>query len=167
MRRALCALLCVLCVNAVASAACVPYTEAGKHIGATKCVSGTVVKVTQSPKGNFFLNFCADYKTCPFNAVVFPADLRDVGDVRWLEGRDVELHGKIQIYDGRAEIILRDARQLRGEAARIPPLPKNFDASRRGSYSAGQFKRPKSKKPARPKRDRPTRTPGDPDNPEQ
>jgi hypothetical protein len=71
--------------------------------------------------------------------VVFvPAkSLRDVGDVRQLEGKVIEIHGKIQQYGGRAEIVLTDVRQLKGEAAKIPPVPKNFDVERRGSFSPG------------------------------
>jgi DNA/RNA endonuclease YhcR with UshA esterase domain len=61
--------------------------------------------------------------------------VRDVGDVRQLEGKTVEVHGKIQQYGGRAEIVLKDVRQLKGEAAQIPPAPKEFDASRRGKFS--------------------------------
>jgi hypothetical protein len=76
--------------------------------------------------------------------VVFRGDLKHVGDVRLLEGRVVEIQGDIKEYDGRPEIILRDARQLRGEAARIPPLPKDFDVERKGRYSAGKFGHPKS-----------------------
>jgi len=38
--------------------------------------------------------------------VVFAADLKKMGDVRQLEGRQVDIKGTIQDYDGRAEIIL-------------------------------------------------------------
>jgi hypothetical protein len=62
-----------------------------------------------------------------------------VGDVRQLEGKNIEIHGPIEEYEGPAEIILKDGRQLRGESARIPPLPKAYDVSRHGNYSAGSF----------------------------
>jgi DNA/RNA endonuclease YhcR with UshA esterase domain len=84
--------------------------------------------------------------------VAFARDLRDVGDVRYLAGKEVEIHGKIKEYQGRAEIILRDRRQLRGESAKLPPVPKDYDASRHGSYSAGRFRpSPSSQKPAKAK----------------
>ena len=41
----------------------------------------------------------------------------------------------------RAEIILRHSRQLKGRSAKLPPLPKTYDADRRGRYSAGRFPR--------------------------
>ncbi|HET7205917.1 MAG TPA: hypothetical protein VFI95_04980 [Terriglobales bacterium] len=127
-----------------ASADCIPFTDAPRHIGASKCISGKVLKVTRLSSGATFLNFCDDYRTCPFQAVVFRGDLRHVGDVRQLEGRVIEIQGDIKEYDGRPEIILRDVRQLRGEAAKIPPLPKDYDVEKKGRFSAGRMKYPKS-----------------------
>jgi hypothetical protein len=123
---------------------CIPITQARQHIGKTKCVTGKVVKVTRTESGTHFLNFCQDYRTCPFQVVIFRGDLKHVGDIRQLEGRILEIHGDIKDYDGRPEIVLKDAGQLKGEAARIPPLPKNYDVARKGRYSAGRFKHPKS-----------------------
>ena len=133
--------LLALCLPTFAD--CFPFTAAGDHLGEVACLKGKVVKVVVSPTGLHFLNFCEDYKTCPFTVVVFPRDLRDVGDVRALKGKDVEVNGKIRSYKGQNEIILRDISQLRGDAASIPNLPKGYDASRKGSFSAGTFKSPK------------------------
>ncbi len=143
----------ILLFAALASAECVPFTEAAKHIGATKCVTGKVAKVTRLQSGTTFLNFCDDYRSCPFQVVVFRGDLRHVGDVRQLEGRTIEIHGEIKEYDRHAEIILRELNQLRGDAAKIPPLPKGFDVENKGRFSAGKMKYPKSsKEKKRPKR---------------
>jgi hypothetical protein len=131
-------LACAL--SSPASAACIPFTEAQEHVGESVCVTGKVVKVEEGRNGAWFLDLCEDYKTCPFVVVVFASDLRDVGDVRRLAGKDIELFGKIKNYQGRAEIVLRDVRQLRGEAAKLPPMPKDYDASRHGHYSAGRYR---------------------------
>jgi hypothetical protein len=53
--------------------------------------------------------------------------------VRQLEGREVEIRGELKAYDGRAEIILENAAQLGGQAARISPLPKSFDVEQLGT----------------------------------
>lgn len=137
-------LLLILLAGATASAACLPISEAARRVGHEVCVFGQVVQVKQSRSGTHFLNFCADYRDCPFTVVVFPRDLRQVGDVRQLAGKTIEIHGKVQLYDGRAEIVLRHSRQLRGEAARIPPVPKNYDVTRHGNYSAGRYSPPAS-----------------------
>jgi hypothetical protein len=125
---------------ASASAACIPIEQAPDKIGSETCVQGTVVQVSQGKSGTWFLNFCEDYSKCPFTVVVFPRDLRKVGDVRQLQGKKVEIFGKIKSYKGQAEIILKDSRQLRGEAAKLPPPPSTYDASRHGRYSAGRFR---------------------------
>ena len=128
----------------VCQAECIPFTEAGKHLGESKCVSGTVVRVKQGSRGVHYLDFCEDFRLCPFSAVIFPRDLKHIGDVRQLQGRLVEIHGDVKGYDGRAEIIVSEARQIAGAGARIPPLPKNYDVEQRGHYSAGTFSRPKA-----------------------
>ena len=95
-------LLPLLLAPLMAYAECLPLDQAINKVGATTCVRGDVVKVSQSGSGAHFLNFCSDYRQCPFFVVVFPRDLRHVGDVRQLEGRTIEVAGKIQLYGGAA-----------------------------------------------------------------
>ncbi len=144
---------------------CVAVAEARKHIGEVKCVTGMVVRVKQGARGVHFLDFCDDFRLCPFTVVIFPGDLKSVGDVRQLQGRMVEIHGQVKEYDGRAEIILEEYRQLGGAGARIPPLPKNYDVEKKGRYSAGTFSHPKAKRKTSKKQppDLVTQAPEDPE----
>jgi len=128
---------------------CIPFHEAGEHIGGTKCVTGKVLRSKPGAKGVHFLEFCEDQMACPFTVVVFSGDLNDVGGVRRLGGRTIEVHGPVKLYDGRAEIILNRISRITGGAAMIPPLPKNYDVENRGQFSAGRL-RP-TKKPAKTK----------------
>ena len=113
-------------------------------------MTGTVVKVSVSQRsGTHFLNFCPDYRDCPFSVVVFAKDLSKVGDVRHLEGKILEIYGKIRVYKGQAEIILNDLRQLRGQSARLPPLPRKYDVETRGSGNPGEFKTADTQKKAK------------------
>lgn len=139
----------------LARAECIAISEAKKHIGSTQCVRGTVIEVKQTTRGTTFLDFCADYRACPFTVVVFRSDLKQVGDVRQLKGRTIEIKGTVRDYDGRAEIILRRPQQLGKDAALLPPVPKDYDVERRGHYSAGKFGYPKSSKKETKKRDKP------------
>jgi hypothetical protein len=118
---------------------CYPFSSVHEHLGETACIRGRVVKLVIGPTGLHFLNFCEDYKNCPFTVVVFPRDLRDVGDVRTLEGKEIQITGKVKTYKGQLEIILRDRSQLRGDTASLPNLPKGYDAAKKGSFSAGTF----------------------------
>jgi hypothetical protein len=126
---------------------CIPIHEASQHVGETKCIAGKVLKVKVGSKGVHFLDFCEEQAACPFTVVVFPSGLKDVGDVRRLAGRTIEIHGAVKLYDGRPEIILNRISQITGGSAMIPPLPKNYDVENRGHYSAGHL-RP-TKKPAK------------------
>lgn len=128
---------------------CLSIAEASRHVGEVKCVQGKVVRVQVGTKGVHYLHFCEDQAACPFYVVVFPYDLKDVGDVRRFEGREIQISGKVKLYDGRPEIILSRISQVTNGAAMIPPLPKNYDVENRGHYSAGRL-RP-SKKPAKVK----------------
>jgi DNA/RNA endonuclease YhcR with UshA esterase domain len=135
---------------------CVAFAEASKNVGTTQCVSGTVLQVEEGSNGVTFLNFCKDYQTCPFTVIVFPGDLRKVGDLRQLEGRQIEIKGTIQDYDGRLQIVLRHTQQL-GESAfvGVPPVPTDYDVERRGHYSAGKYSHPKASKTKHKKQGRP------------
>jgi len=118
---------------------CIPIQQAGKHVGETKCVTGKVVRVKVGRGGVHFLDFCEDQMACPFTVVVFGHDLKDVGDVRRLAGRTIEIHGPVKLYDGRAEIILNRISQITGGAALIPALPRNYDVENRGHFSPGRL----------------------------
>ena len=143
------ALFCVLfCASFLVASDCIPIQDASKHVGETKCVAGKVLRVKLSQRVHF-LDFCADQLACPFTVVVFSHDLKDVGDVRRLEGRSIEISGAIKIYDGKPEIILSRISQISGGKAMIPPLPKEYDVEKTGHYSAGRLY--PSKKPAKTK----------------
>ena len=135
------------------AADCLTIYETRQHIGTTKCVTGKVLKVKVGNKGVHFLDFCEDPMACPFTVVVFADDLKDVGDVRLLQGRTIEIRGALKMYDGRPEIILSRISQIENGATMIPPLPKNYDVENRGRFSAGRLypgKKPRKQTPAKP-----------------
>ena len=128
---------------------CLSIQNAAQHVGEVKCVTGKVQHVKIGASGVHFLDFCEDQMACPFSVVVFRGNLKDVGDVRRLTGRTIEVHGPIKLYDGHAEIILNRISQLTGGSTLIPALPKNYDVEKQGHYSAGRL-RP-TKKPTKTK----------------
>lgn len=149
--------------NASAST-CVAFAEASKHVGSMQCVIGTVLHVENGSNGVKLLNFCKE-KPCPFTVVVFPSDLKKMGDVRQLEGRQIEIKGTIQDYDGRAQIVLRRSQQL-GDGAFLlfPTVPTDYDAERAGHYSAGKSTHAKAAKKTPTKQSEPIsiEDPGEP-----
>jgi len=144
------ALSLLLC--ALSAADCIPFTQAREHVGETRCIAGKVLRVKRGHRGVTFFDFCEDFRVCPFTVVIFPGHLKDIGDVRELQNRMIEVHGPLKEYDGRAEIVVDQLRQLGGEAANIPRLPKNYDVEQKGHYSAGTFSHPKSSRTPAKKR---------------
>jgi hypothetical protein len=137
--------LVLVLLPACAVAGCLPVDQARNHLGETQCVIGKVIRVETGSGGVHYLDFCEDYRLCPFSVVVFSHDMRNVGDVRELAGKVIEIRGEIKEYDDRAEIILENSKQLGGEAARLPPMPKSFDVEQRGHFSAGTFRAKRSR----------------------
>jgi hypothetical protein len=130
----------------VSTEACVPISEARKHLGVTQCVRGLVQHVADGTNGAKFLSFCKN-QACAFTVVIFAADVKKMGDLGQLEGRQVEIKGTIQDHDGRAEMVLRNSKQL-GDSAflLVPTVPTDYDVERRGHYSPGKYSRPKAPK---------------------
>jgi hypothetical protein len=137
-------LLTLLLTACSAAADCIPFTEARQHLGEDQCVTGKVLRVKHMGHGVTLFDFCQDSMVCPFTVVVFAHDLKRVGDVSKLQDRMIEIRGPVKEYDGHAEIVLEQSRQLGGEGLRIPPLPKNYDVEKKGHYSAGTFSLPKA-----------------------
>ena len=92
---------------------CVDFRQAASRVGQTGCVTGQVLRAYTSQAGNTFLDFCQDYRSCPFTSVIFSSDRSRFGDLASIEGRIVEIRGNIKIYEGRVEIVIRDPEQIR------------------------------------------------------
>jgi hypothetical protein len=95
------------------SSTCWELRDAAAHAGESGCVKGRVLRVYTSLAGNTFLDFCSDYRNCPFTSVIFSSDKDKFGKLETLAGRRVEIRGDISVYRGRPEIIIRDPEQLR------------------------------------------------------
>lgn len=85
--------------------------EAKNHIGQYATVQGEVKKVYTAKSGVTFIDFCTNYKKCPFTAVVFASNRALFKDLDKVKGK-VSVYGQIKEYDGRAEIILEEPQQL-------------------------------------------------------
>ena len=93
--------------------ACIGIQETENYVGKYKCVVGRVYKVFTSPSNTTFLDFCEDYRTCPFSVVVFSSDLPNFPNIEQYQGRVVEIEGLIRAYRGRTEIVLVSPDQIK------------------------------------------------------
>ena len=92
---------------------CVDLRNTGQLVGKNGCVAGLVLRVYSARTGNTFLDFCQDYRTCPFTSVIFAADKSKFGNLESLQGKRVEIRGAVVTYQGHAEIIIHDPQQVR------------------------------------------------------
>jgi hypothetical protein len=99
--------------SAEPAGACLELNQAGSHSGEQACVSGRVLKVFTSRSGTTFLDFCADYRNCPFTSVIFGSNRQKFGNLEALTGRQIEIRGKIVPYHGQPEIVISDPGQIR------------------------------------------------------
>ena len=73
-------------------------------------MTGKVVRVETGSRGVTYLDFCDNYRLCSFSVIVFSHDLKNIGDVRQLTGKLVEIRGEVKEYEDRAEIVLESSK---------------------------------------------------------
>ncbi len=95
--------------------ACIDFREAAKHTGENACVKGRILKVYTSRSGNVFFDFCDDYRACPFASLVFNQDRGKFRDLDSLAGRVVEIRGRVSVYQGKSEIVIHEASQIKAD----------------------------------------------------
>lgn len=94
------------------SGPCISFQQAATHAGENGCITGYVLRAYTSKSGNTFLDFCPDYRSCPFSSVIFSSDRAKFGNLEALSGRRVEIRGFISTYQGKAEVVIHDPWQI-------------------------------------------------------
>jgi DNA/RNA endonuclease YhcR with UshA esterase domain len=115
--RKLIAALCLAMAAAPALAqnqtATIAPTDARAHVGRTVTVEGAVSDVHTGRSGATFIDVGGRFPDSPFTAVIFASDRAQFPGAAALEGKTVDVNGAVQLYQGRPEIILKTADQLR------------------------------------------------------
>ncbi len=88
------------------------FFEALDNVGEEFWVFGTVDHVFVSANDNYFVNFCSDFRECPFSSVVFSEYSHLFKDIESWFGQDIYIYGKIKTYEGRSQIIIKDPKQV-------------------------------------------------------
>ncbi len=87
--------------------------DAAAHDGSLVTVEGIAREVHVAHSGRAtFIDFDGVYPDQPFAAVIFEDDMANVGDVSDLEGKTVDVTGKIQMYRGMPQIVVTSRSQL-------------------------------------------------------
>jgi DNA/RNA endonuclease YhcR with UshA esterase domain len=94
--------------------------EAEKHFQETVIVTGKVAQVTIRPN-LVYVNLDKKFPETPLNCVVFARATNQFGDLKKLEGKQVEIQGKIEEYRDKAQIILNSSNQLKVVEKAVEP----------------------------------------------
>jgi DNA/RNA endonuclease YhcR with UshA esterase domain len=88
-------------------------SKAKNNIGKEVIIAGKIEQVVQSSGGNYFFNMGGKFPHNKFTAVIFKSDAKKFGRLNNYEGKNVEITGKIQKYNGKPEIILNSLSQIK------------------------------------------------------
>jgi hypothetical protein len=105
---------CALFISAPALAATISPSEADAHIGQIAIIEGIVSEVHFDRRsGTTFIDLGGHYPANTFSGVIFARSRAAFPDVPTLEGRTVDISGKIDRSRGKPEIILTSPGQLK------------------------------------------------------
>lgn len=88
------------------------YTDAAAHIGETATVEGVPGDIYTSTGGMVFFDYCKNYKSCPFSAVIFASDASKFKNISQYQNRKIDVSGVIKSYGGKAEMVIGDPGQI-------------------------------------------------------
>ena len=87
--------------------------EAASRDGSVATVEGLARNVHTARSGKAtFIDLDGVYPDNPFSAVIFEDDMDRVGDVGDLQGRTVDITGKISLYRNKPEIVVSSRNQI-------------------------------------------------------
>jgi DNA/RNA endonuclease YhcR with UshA esterase domain len=94
----------------------IPADQAAAHINEYATVEGVVANVFTSKSGNTFLNIGAAYPNQTFTGWIPPASPVSKSPLlSGIEGKQVKITGRIEMYKGKPEIRINAAAQLQLE----------------------------------------------------
>jgi hypothetical protein len=89
------------------------WADAGKFVGKTKTVEGTIVRTFRSSTNTVFLDFHDPYQGY-FEAVIFASALKNFSfkPEDFYRGKEVRINGLIKLYQGAPEIVVENPSQI-------------------------------------------------------
>jgi DNA/RNA endonuclease YhcR with UshA esterase domain len=85
------------------------------HAGQTVTVEAAISDVRTLRSGVTFIDIGGRYPDNDFTAVIFASDAAKFPNASALDGKTVVISGPVQLYQGRPEIILKSADQLKAK----------------------------------------------------
>jgi DNA/RNA endonuclease YhcR with UshA esterase domain len=115
MRSLALALLCLATTTRVlAQISTIVPAAAKDHVGEQVTIEGMVSEVHHAASGRAtFIDLGGRYPSNAFAAVIFQSDADKFPNVDALNGKTIDVSGRIRLYRGTAEIILSDPGQIK------------------------------------------------------
>ncbi|MGM0482798.1 MAG: thermonuclease family protein [Patescibacteria group bacterium] len=95
------------------------FSKAPERVGDELWVRGEIDHVYISDNGNYFLNFCSDFRDCPFNGVIFSKYAHLFDDIESWSGQEIYIYGTVGTYEGRPQIIVEKSEQIKVDTEKI------------------------------------------------
>ena len=115
LRLSIAILALTISAHAARAATLVP-DEAAKHAGETATVCGIVAGAKYAAQirgGLTFIDFGKPYPDAPFTALILATDRAKFGSPeKGLQGKQVCVTGRIEMFRGKPEIVLSDPKQF-------------------------------------------------------
>jgi len=89
--------------------------EVKTHVGQPVTVEAAVSDVHTGRSGVTFIDMGGRYPDNAFVAVIFAADAAKFPNLSALEGKTVNISGPVQLYQGKPEIVLKSADQVKAK----------------------------------------------------
>jgi DNA/RNA endonuclease YhcR with UshA esterase domain len=117
MRRlALAVLFAATVAPVLAQTPTIAPAAAKDHVGEQVTVEGVVAEVHHAASGRAtFIDIGGPHPSNPFAAVIFESDAGKFPNVDTLDGKTVDITGRIRLYHGAPEIILNDPAQIKAK----------------------------------------------------
>lgn len=117
MRRlALALLFAATAAPVLAQTPTIAPAAAKDHVGEQVTIEGVVAEVHHAASGRAtFIDIGGSYPNNPFAAVIFESDAGKFPNVDALDGKTVDVTGRIRLYRGAPEIILNDPGQIKAK----------------------------------------------------
>lgn len=90
-------------------------SDAKTHVGQTVTIHAAIDEVKTGRGGAIFLDMGGSFPDNAFAAVIFASDLAKFPIAKTLKGKTVAISGPVQLYQGKPEIILKTADQLKAD----------------------------------------------------
>jgi DNA/RNA endonuclease YhcR with UshA esterase domain len=108
--------LAVSAAVAPAQAQTIGPADTKAHVGQPVTVEAAITDVHVAAKsGATFIDMGGEFPDNNFVAVIFPDDAAKFPNASALEGKTVTITGTVQMYQGKPEIILKSASQLKAK----------------------------------------------------